>query len=244
MKIYNPEKHITVVEIPKVEIDKFDFALCKQPRQTLKEYYDGCTIKPDIICNGGFFDMNTGGTIFNFKDNQKTISDNPSYRWGMGIVNGELKFGGLDYENFDDFVSAYPVLVERGQAIEITFAKEIDYKARRTMLGYNDKTIYIVTVELPGMKFAEMQKFMIGLGCQYAINLDGGGSTKILNNGESLTSSFYNRAVDNVVAVYLKKEKTLYKVQVGAFSIKENAEKLKNELQKKGYSAFIVSQKG
>lgn len=31
----------------------------------------------------------------------------------------------------------------------------------------------------------------------------------------------------------------LYKVQVGAFSKKENAEKLLNELKSKGYSAFI-----
>lgn len=240
MKIYNPEKHITVVEIPKTEIDKLDFAVCKQPRQTLKEYYDGCGVKPDIVCNGGFFDMNTGGTIFNFKDDKKTVSENISYRWGMGIVNGEIKFGGLDYENFDEFVSAYPVLVEKGQAVDITFAKEIDYNARRTMLGYNDKNIYIVAVELPGMKFAEMQKFMLELGCLYAINLDGGGSTKILKCGASITSSLYNRAVDNVIAVYLKKEKKLYRVQVGAFSVKDNAEKLKAELKKKGYDAFIV----
>lgn len=241
MKIYNPEKHITVVEIPKSEIGKIDFAICKQPRQTLKEFYDDCTVKPDIVCNGGFFDMNTGNTVFNFKDNNTDISYNASYRWGMGLVNGELKFGGLEYENFDEFVSAYPVLVEKGQAIEITFAKEIDYKARRTMLGYNDKNIYIVAVELPGLKFAEMQSFMLELGCLYAINLDGGGSTKILQSGASLTSSAYNRAVDNVFAVYLKKKK-LFKVQVGAFSVKNNAEKLKAELKQKGYDAFIVEE--
>ena len=139
---------------------------------------------------------------------------------------------------------AYPPLVEDGKAIEITYAKELDYKARRTMLGYNNDYIFIVAVESPGMKYIEMQALMIQLGCKFAINLDGGGSTKILKNGESLTSSVYNRAVDNVIAVYLKKEKTLYKVQVGAFSVKENAEKLKAELKEKGYDAFIVSQKG
>ena len=34
MKIYNPTNYsyITVVEIPKVEILKFDMALCQQPR--------------------------------------------------------------------------------------------------------------------------------------------------------------------------------------------------------------------
>lgn len=244
MKTYNPEKHITIVEIPKNEIEKFDFAMCEQPKQTLKAFYDSRSDKPDIICNGGFFSLSSGDTVFNFKDNGKTISNAAQYRWGIGTINGELKFGCIDNENFDDFVSAYPPLVEEGKAIEITYAKELDYKARRTMLGYNKDHIYIVAVESPGMMYAEMQTFMIGLGCEFAINLDGGGSTKILENGKSLTSTLYNRAVDNVVAVYLKKEKILYKVQVGAFSIKENAEKLKTELKSKGYDAFIVSQKG
>ena len=35
-------------------------------------------------------------------------------------------------------------------------------------------------------------------------------------------------------------QKTLYRVQVGAYSVKANAEKIKNELISKGYSAIIV----
>lgn len=34
---------------------------------------------------------------------------------------------------------------------------------------------------------------------------------------------------------------TLYRVQVGAFAVKSNAEKLASELKAKGYSAFIIS---
>ena len=37
-------------------------------------------------------------------------------------------------------------------------------------------------------------------------------------------------------------QKTLFKVQVGAFSKRDNAEKLKAELEGKGYPAFIVSE--
>jgi N-acetylmuramoyl-L-alanine amidase len=36
------------------------------------------------------------------------------------------------------------------------------------------------------------------------------------------------------------KNSKLYKVQVGAFSNRNNAENLKNELMQKGYSAIIV----
>lgn len=36
-------------------------------------------------------------------------------------------------------------------------------------------------------------------------------------------------------------EKTLYRVQVGAFRVRENAERMRDELKEKGYDAFIVA---
>jgi exopolysaccharide biosynthesis protein len=49
------------------------------------------------------------------------------------------------------------------------------------------------------------------MNIDYAINLDGGGSTKILKDGKSLTSILYNRSVDNVIAFWLK-NKPIYRV--------------------------------
>ena len=70
MRIYNPSKYsyITIVEIPKDEISKIDMDICAQPRQTLKKYYDQCAVKPAILCNGGFFSMETGDPTFTYKD--------------------------------------------------------------------------------------------------------------------------------------------------------------------------------
>ena len=44
----------------------------------------------------------------------------------------------------------------------------------------------------------------------------------------------------NKVKGYMNEEKKLYRVQVGAFSKKENAERLKAELKAKGYESIIV----
>lgn len=44
----------------------------------------------------------------------------------------------------------------------------------------------------------------------------------------------------NKVKGYMVEEKKLYRVQVGAFSKKENAERLKAELKQKGYDSIIV----
>lgn len=38
--------------------------------------------------------------------------------------------------------------------------------------------------------------------------------------------------------------KNLYRVQAGAFSVKENAEKLKEELMKKGFDTVVVNDSG
>lgn len=235
MKIYNPNSYsyITVVEIPKDEISKFDMALCAQPRQTLKAFYDNCEVKPAIIANGGLFNMSNGETIFNYTDNGKIISSSSQYKEGMGTINGELKYGLVGYEPFEDFVSGYPVLIKNGKPFTSTVGAELDYKARRTVLAYDSNNIYIIAVEAPGMAFAQLKSFLQTLKVDYAINLDGGGSTKILHNGSCITKASGNRAVDNVIAVYLK-PKTIYRVQAGCFGLKLNANNYLKKIQALG----------
>lgn len=208
-------------------------ALCAQPRQTLKAYYDACEVKPAIIANGGLFNMSDGSTIFNYADDGKIISSSSQYKEGMGTVNGELKFGKIGVEAFEDFVSGYPVLIQNGKPFTSSVGAELDYKARRTVLAYNSKNIYIIAVEAPGMNFAQLKTFLQTLNVDYAINLDGGGSTKILHNGECITKASGNRAVDNVIAVYLK-PKTIYRVQVGCFALKTNANNYLKKVQALG----------
>lgn len=91
-------------------------------------------------------------------------------------------------------------------------------------------------------------------------------SAKTIANAQTLTKELmkkYNIPLENVVrhfdvtgklcpAYYvdetkwagfkaaLEEKKPLYKVQVGAFSVKANADKLLKELQSKGYQAFIT----
>jgi exopolysaccharide biosynthesis protein len=120
----------------------------------------------------------------------------------------------MDNLKYRDFISAYPPLVEGGRKSVITFAEEINYKARRSLFGYNKTHIYLIVIDSPGMNFREMQDLCLSLGIEYAINLDGGGSSSMVHQGITITDTT-NRQVDNVLAVYLKKEepkKTIYRV--------------------------------
>ena len=99
------------------------------------------------------------------------------------------------------------------------------------MLAFNDDKIFLVAVEGSGMTFNALQTALMKIGCTYAINLDGGGSTKILQNGKSITSTSYNRAVDNVIAVYLKH---IYRVQAGAFTNRDYAVAFRDKIRSLG----------
>lgn len=224
---YNNDPRITAVEIPKSEIKKIDFALCKQPKETLSSYYSRQFKKPDFLINGGFFCMEDGKTCFNYIDEQEAVVSGHWYTDGMGVIGDkELVCGQIsDRDDWRDYIAAYPMLIEDGKPCPIDYAKELNYSARRSVLAYNGDYVYLVTVESPdplrpylGMKFIPLQDMLLELGVTHAINLDGGGSTKLLHAGKCITSNIYNRPVDNVVAVYLKQP--LRRVQVGAWRSK------------------------
>lgn len=244
MEIFTPEKYkaAKIVRLKKAEISRLDFALCNQPTETLKQFYDRQTRKPDILMNGGFFCMADGETCFTYMDEKQQINFDPARVMGIGIVDErDLVFGRISNRtDWRDFISAYPVLIEHGRSLPITDAKEVDGKKRRSILAYNGSYVYMIAVELPGMNFAECQQMLLDLGIEYAIGLDGGGSTKLLYKGKSVTSSLYNRKVDNVVAVYLKSSdaapppeepKTIFRIQVGAFGKIENAYAFRDQIR-------------
>lgn len=264
--MYKLEKHkkydyVTIVSIPLTDISKIDFALCKQPTETLDAFYKRQTIKPTIMTNGGFFSMSDGKTCFGFRDEGKSLQF-ADYN-GVGIVgNKTLSYGKnlAQKSQMRDFISAYPPLVEYGKKCKPSYATNLDYDARRTAFGWNDEMVFVITADSPGLRFSPLSDIFLELGAKFAINLDGGGSTRLLINGERKTSQVYARPVDNVLCIYLQNtwnavkpdnsitntentvHKTLYRVQVGAFASKANAENLLETLKRKGFSDAYVKQ--
>ena len=200
---------VTVYKIAKTEIKKIDFALCKQPTETLDAFYKRQTAKPDILINGGLFGLANGNTYFTYRDEHNTISYMDKYTEGFGITaQGTLQYGnyGKDGIDYKDFVCGYPVLIRKGQVYVSSTGKELDYKTRRTVLAYNNTHYFIVIVESPGLNFSQLKTVLLNLGVKEAINLDGGGSTRLLYKGERKSANIASRAVDNVIAFYLNNE--------------------------------------
>ena len=112
------------------------------------------------------------------KDNKTSINKN-FQPWGMRTAIG----GG-------------PVLVQRGEIkisnnFERMFAgKAINDKHPRTAMGYtkNGKLIILMVKgrnpQASGATLVQLAKIMVDLGCEEALNLDGGGSSCLLVNGK------------------------------------------------------------
>ena len=165
--------YVTVAEIPFSEISRLDFALCKDPTETLESYYNRQAKKPDVLTNGGFFSMSDGITSFTYKDEWCNVSEQ-RYPTGIGITtDNKIVYGNMAELNVRDFITAYPMLVING-AVQNSFgaAEELNYKARRTCIGYNKETLFLVTADAPGLTLNELAKLMKELGCIYAANLN------------------------------------------------------------------------
>jgi hypothetical protein len=85
----------------------------------------------------------------------------------------------------------------------------------RTALGFNKQYFYLVVVDgrqpglSIGMSFGELAAFMKGLGCEDALNLDGGGSSTFWLKGilKNSPSDKHERSVANALVIGRKTEK-------------------------------------
>lgn len=221
MKVYKHASYsyVTVVEVPYSEIEKLDLSICAQPKETIPSFYNRQTIKPDVIMNAGFFGLSGGDSCFNLVDDGVVYGKTEKYQYGFGIAADHKRFeyGALSIykSKWVDFISGYPNLIDSGKSCAPwTFATEINYKAARSIAAYDDKNIYFITVDKPsGMNFNQMAEMLLDMGIKYAINCDGGGSTRMHVGGEVVNTPTENRAVDNVLCIYLTEEakKAYYK---------------------------------
>ena len=118
-------------------------------------------------------------------------------------------------------LSGGPLLVQDGTPRKIRSSPDDPYEYSsmleqhpRTAFGWNPQWFFLVQVDgrqrdlSVGMTLDELSKFLAGLGCEEAINLDGGGSSSLWFDGRIRSSPCdgYDRAIANSLLVLQKKE--------------------------------------
>jgi len=151
--------------------------------------------------NGGFFEMDKGGSVTYFEMNDTVINRNISKKnkWGKpkNLLNGAVILNknnsiSIEYAKQEQFYESSknektvlvtgPVLIINSQPAKLPDLKFVTKRHPRTCLCTTDNSIVFITIDgrskkAQGMNLYEAQNFLLKLNCIDAINLDGGGST-------------------------------------------------------------------
>jgi hypothetical protein len=196
--------------IPFDSIQEVRFCKLAEPTEMLEHYYNRAENKPNIMVNGGLFDMKTGHNVMSFVSMYAEQNYKNGFV-GMGTTCYKaqtLQYGKDNEKEWRDFMTAYPMLVIDGKANkEYGNAKTLNYRTARTAIGVTETgNVLVLTVDKPGMTFEQMTAIFLQYHAVYAMNLDGGGSVRKLHNGKVVNNPSENRKVDSAFCVYLKKD--------------------------------------
>lgn len=199
--IFNSNQIISLLTLPKNSFDRFsiEFSHSNLDFRTTSSF--GKSKNALAAINGGFFNMDSGGSATYFEINDTTISKtrNPDLKWGIrrDLMNGAIvitndstitiqqantdQFYELSKQEFAVLVTG-PLLLVNSEIMELPNLKFVNNRHPRTCLCMSKEFVVFITIdgrqsEAQGMSLIEVQKFLLDIGCVDAINLDGGGST-------------------------------------------------------------------
>jgi N-acetylmuramoyl-L-alanine amidase len=201
---------MALVRIPLKDIKQLDIMSFKNGK-TGSEIRN--TYKPDSLINLALYDMTSKENIVFMFDN-KTPSGYLFSKHGIGITKEGLPV----WTNFDDaknsdnvidFIGGAPVLVIDAK-VNIDWGNKVSTQIQgrhiRTAFGFNS-TELILYVSEDEITLDTLAKRMLGYGCKYAINCDGGGSSYLYESSKTYKSSI--RANPTWLLVYKKKKEEI-----------------------------------
>jgi N-acetylmuramoyl-L-alanine amidase len=195
-------------------------------KQTAQQVLNSLSEKPDYIINGMMYDRNSGMTVADTIIDKVVINGGNYTPKGIGFNNAsdftecttnEAKAAGFNY-----FMGGSPNLLWDG---ELNIDRSNAYggkpftawdvnigKAIRIGVGFtNDELVFYFPSKKTTIK--AVGQYLLNYGCKAAINLDGGGSTKVckVEDGKlvNLNEPTENRANSTWILIYLHKEKSV-----------------------------------
>ena len=166
----------------------------------------------EAAINGGFFNMNSGGSVAYFEVDDIVISKNRNTDLKLGIadsvINGAIIITDdfiitIEPANSEQFYESSkqesavlvtgPLLLLNSEVMKLPNMKFANDRHPRTCLCKSKKSIVFITIdgrnkEAEGMNLIEVQKFLLEIGCIDAINLDGGGSTTMWTENKGIVN--------------------------------------------------------
>jgi len=203
---------MAVVRVSFKDIKNLDIKLFKNGKtgsEIRNEY------SPDYLMNLALYDMASKENIVLMEDDNKA-SGYLFSEYGIGITNKNTPIWCTFYDarvddSVVDFVGGAPTLVVDSK-VNILWGNKVSTQIQgrhiRTALGYN-ATEMILYVSEDEITIETLAKRMLGYGCKYAINCDGGGSSYLYARPKTYKSSI--RANPSWLLIYKKEAEQMSK---------------------------------
>lgn len=154
----------------------------------------GCT----YILNGGLYDMAKFQAINHLTVDGMVMSANGN-PYGYGIKGTTMIFSYGNNVKADNFLGAYPVLVRDGKATGAAAPVGLEGYRPRSAVGVTADGDVVLLCEQANRSLDGIAQELVEMGCETAINLDGGGSSQCIFDGEALKAS---RIVHNYLLIW------------------------------------------
>lgn len=119
--------------------------------------------------------------------------------YGYGIKGTTMIFSYGNNVKADNFLGAYPVLVRDGKATGATAPVGLEGYRPRSAVGVTADGDIVLLCEQAARSLDGIAQELVEMGCETAINLDGGGSSQCIFDGEALKAS---RIVHNYLLIW------------------------------------------
>lgn len=230
--LFNSNQIISLLTIPKNNFDRYRIAFDYSNSDLITTSSFAKSKNAVAAINGGFFNMDSGGSVTYFEMNDTVISrTRPSkLKWGISknIINGAIIVANdynitIQLANTDQFYElskqeeavlvAGPLLLLNSEILQLPNVKFVNDRHPRTCLCLKKESIVFITIDgrskdAEGMSLIELQDFLLDMGCIDAINLDGGGSTTMWSKDRGIVNfpsdKLGERPVSNSILIISK----------------------------------------
>lgn len=158
----------------------------------------------DLVINASIFDMGTGEILSKIVDNGHTYGKSAA-SWGLGFSSdGSIVKTWDNGQKCPNYIGPYSYAVVDSQVKD--GLKETSYRGRM-LIGITEKSLVVL-----GFDDSDPSRCgtttacegMLGRGCTFAINLDGGGSVQWASKNGDYGNCYSARKVPAFVCIYLK----------------------------------------
>ncbi len=203
--IFDSRQSITIFDIDLNKPMKIDMPYAIEG-VFLKTSDAGMESNADVALNGSYFNTKVGGSTTYFKSKGSIVANGVDgfnvYRENAAFVIDALGRPSIEKKPFNGWreihapsvLASGPLLIYNGEELEQQKATFNTNRHPRTVVGLTKSRHLLMVVidgrssDSKGMTIPELSQLMMALGCNYAMNMDGGGSSTAWVKGEGVVN--------------------------------------------------------